>query len=93
MDIIPGKPFYSCIVNMATKPGELQKFIVVAYESRAPTCIINARYDEPHTVTDERPITTQCDRFDSGPTINAVRYKPPKRLEEQSDRENAVNQS
>lgn len=43
MDFIPGKPFHIYILSMTSKVVSLQKFMIVAYVSIAPTCIIHVR--------------------------------------------------
>lgn len=93
MDILPGNPSFVYIENLTKKPIDLQKFMTVTYASSDPTCIIHARYDEQRMLTDEGKIQTQCDKCHSGPTINAGRYKLPKRCDDWVHRCNAVKKS
>lgn len=53
MDILPEKRFYVYISDMTSKLVNFPNFIMVAYASSAPTCIIHARDDELHMLTDE----------------------------------------
>lgn len=66
--------------------------MIVAYASSAPTSITLAREDEPHTLRHECPIPTQCNKNNSEPTTNAVKYKLAERYDEEVDRQNAVEQ-
>lgn len=93
MNFVPGKPFYIFVLNMTANPASFPRFMIVDYVPRAPTCIIHARDDDPNMWTDDHPIPTHCDRFNSDPIINAVRYKPPESRDKQTDRHIAVEQS
>lgn len=92
-DILPGNPFYVYILNLTAKPVNLSKLMIVADASSSPTCIIHAKDNEPHILTDEFLMPTKCDNWNYDPTINAVRYRPPKRYNMQLDHHNAVQQS
>lgn len=76
IDILLEKPFYAYIAKMRTKPVNLSKFMVVAYASSAPACIIPARLVKPHVLKQDRPISMQCNSFDSDFIINAGQYTP-----------------
>lgn len=93
MYTLPGKLFYVYIVNMTARLVNLLKFMIVAYLSSAPAWIICARDDGPHVWTNECPIQTKWDTFNSSPTINAVRYRRFEPCNEQVDFHNAVKQS
>lgn len=54
---------------------------------------MHAKDDEPHIFTDESPIVTQCDKFDSNQTTYAIRYRPLKRCNEKLDRHGTEKQS
>lgn len=92
-DPLPGKSFRVYIVTMTAKPVSLPKFMIVAYESSAPACIIHTIEDDPHMLIEECLIPMQCDKFRSDRTIRAVSYKQLGRLDEEVDPHNTVKQS
>lgn len=93
MDVLPGKPIYIHILNMRAKPENLPKFVIVTCASNAPTFMIHLKDAKPHMLTDECPITTQCDKLNFYPNINAVRYELPERHDEQVNCHNNLEPS
>lgn len=79
LDILNGMPFNVYIANLIALPINLQMFMIVAYASSVPTCIIHTRVDELHMLTDEFPIRMQLYKLSSNPTKNDAGYKPPER--------------
>lgn len=65
----------------------------VTHVSRAPTCIIPARDDEPQLLMGENPTPTKQKRSHSDQTLSAVRYNPPECHDGQVSPRNFVKQS
>lgn len=82
-NILPGKPFYVNIMNFTPKPVNLLKFMIVAYASNAPKCVVHVRVDKLFTMGSGSQVVMQCDLKN---TVNAVHYKPPERRDNQVDR-------
>lgn len=85
MEILAGNLFDVFILNMTAKAVSLPKFMIVAYASNIPTCLIQAR-DDAYMLTNECSVLTKCDEFNSDPTTTSIRYKPPERRDKQMDR-------
>lgn len=67
--------------------------MIVACASSAPTCLIHARNDELHMLEGTTLIPSQCDKYNSDPTLNDVWYKLLERCDDQSDRHNTLKHS
>lgn len=83
-------PFYVYIATITAKLVRLQKYMIVAIESGAPSCIIHACDEETYLAEIRSQTSTQCDLTKS---IHAVYYKPLKHRAEQMDRHDAVKES
>lgn len=64
--------------------------MIIAWESNAPTRIIQARDVESHMLEEWDHVPTQKEKYVSDPTVNAVLYLLPKRCDKQVDCCNAV---
>lgn len=69
MDIFSRKLFYFYVANMTAKVANFSKFMIVAYASRAPACIVHNRDDKMSMFVDAGPFLTQCDRRSTVPTL------------------------
>lgn len=81
--ILPEHVFTSALQILTTRPVNLAKVVIVTYGSSGPTCINHARDDDPRIYADDCHTPRQYDKFNSGPNINAVRYKPPELCDKQ----------
>lgn len=76
---------------MTSKPAKLPKFMIVAYASSAPKCIICMGDYEPHKFEEEGSTATKCTKFIPDRTVKPFCYKPPEGRDELVDRHNPVN--
>lgn len=63
MDILLENPLHIYILIMTAGPVNWPRIMIVAYASNASKCIICAKGDEMHRLTDECSILTQCENF------------------------------
>lgn len=90
MDIPPAMQFYFFISNSTAKLINLPKLMIFASASSVPTCIINARDDEPYISRGEGQVLTKCQKLISDPNVNADCYLKPLSREQQVDQHNTV---
>lgn len=93
LHILSGVFIYVYIFNRMTTQTMSPKLMSVAKVSSAHTYIIHVTDEGPHMLTYLCSILTQCNKFYSNSTINAVRYKLPEPWDEQGNHHNAVDQS
>lgn len=93
LNILPGKPLYVYMTNLAARPINLPKFKIVTFMSNGPTCNVPTRDNEPHMLKYKTQIPTQCDKMKADPTVNAICYKPFAHYDRQVGRHNAVKVS
>lgn len=78
---------------MRARPVNLQKVMVVSFTSNVSTRVIRSRDDEPHILTDEGSVSTQCSKLRFDPTISGIRYNPSEPWGEQAHCHNRAKQS
>lgn len=92
MGILSGKPIFVSILYMKANPVNLPKFMIFAYVSSAPACIMHSRDGHPYMLKHEGDVSARCNNGSTDITLNAVRYKPQECRDEQMDRCSSVKQ-
>lgn len=80
--IVPGRSFCVYIANFMAKPDDLLKFMIMAYTSSEPPCIINEIGDESNMIEGRGPILMQGGNFYYDLTTIAVLYELSERQDD-----------
>lgn len=81
-DVLPEKLLHDHISNLTARPVSFWNLMIVAYVSSALTCVTHAKGDESYMLKEEDQIQMNWGKFNSDPTIIAVRYKTLERRDE-----------
>lgn len=91
MDILSSKPFFVYILNMKIKPVRSLKFMMFAYASRAPACVMHSRDEKPYMLKNEGYFAMELDDKSIDPILNVACYKPQEHCDGQVDRQKWIN--
>lgn len=90
MDAVPGKPLYSYVACLTSRPANLLKIMILAFWSNAPSFSTRAKNGDPNKSKDDDYVPTPCNKSGTDPNRNTVGYRFPERHNELVDCYNAV---